>query len=308
MRDASPRLPMAARQATSGKPMTDHARHIALITDSTCDIPDDLVARYGIRITPLYLIWGTEQFRDRFEITPREFYMRLASSSVHPTSSQPVAADFMALLDEARAGGAEAAVIITISSQLSGTVESARQAAAQSEMPVRVVDSKSGGMAFGWQVIAAARAREAGGDAAAMVDAADRARSTMQIIFFVDSLDYLHRGGRIGGAARLVGSALNLKPVLYVDHTVGRVEPGERIRTRRRALDRVYEVFFERMDVARPLHVAVIHSNAPDLAEALRERVVADHDPAELLLTGISPVMGTHIGPGAVGLAGYYEV
>jgi DegV family protein with EDD domain len=299
---------MAAHQTASGKLMTDHARHIALITDSTSDIPDDLVAQYDIRIAPQYLIWGTEQFRDRFEVTPREFYNRLATSTVHPKSSQPVVADFLALIEEARAGGAEAAVIITISSQLSGTVESARQAAAQSAIPVHVVDSKTGGMALGWQVIAAARAREAGGDAEAMVDAANAARSTMQIIFFVDSLEHLHRGGRIGGAARLVGSALNLKPLLYVDHDVGRVEPGERIRTRRKALDRVYEVFFEHMDVSRPMHIAVIHSNAPDLAEALRERVLADYDPAELLLTGISPVMGTHIGPGAVGLAGYYEV
>lgn len=288
--------------------MTDHARHIALITDSTCDIPDDLIVQYGIRIVPLVLIWGAEQYRDRIDITAREFYTRLASSTTHPTSSQPTAADFTAMIDEARAEGAEAAVIVTISSQLSGTVESARQAAAQSEIPVHVVDSKTGGMAFGWQVLAAARAREAGGDAGAMVDAAERARSTMQIIFFVDSLEYLHRGGRIGGAARLVGSALNLKPLLYVDHTVGRIEPGERLRTRRRALDRIYEVFFEKMDTSRPMHVAVIHSNAPDLAEGLRERVAADYDPAELLLAGISPVMGAHIGPGAVGLAGYYEV
>jgi DegV family protein with EDD domain len=288
--------------------MTDHAHRIVLITDSTCDIPDELVAQYDIRIAPQYLMWGTEQFRDRFEVTPREFYARLASSSVHPTSSQPVVADFLALIDAARAEGAEAAVIITISSQLSGTIESARQAAAQSEIPVHVVDSKTGGMALGWQVLAAARAREAGGDAEAMVEAANAARSTMQIIFFVDSLEHLHRGGRIGNAARLVGSALNLKPLLYLDHEVGRVEAGERIRTRGKALNRVYEVFFEKMDTSRPLHVAVIHSNAPDLAEELLKRVKANYEPAELMLAPISPVMGTHIGPGAVGLTGYYEV
>src|SRR5690606_21364328 len=153
----------------------------------------------------------------------------------------------------------------------------------------------------------AARARDAGGDATAMLEAAARVRRTEQIIFFVDTLAHLHRGGRIGGAARLVGTAPNLKPVLYVDHEIGRIEPGEKIRTRKRALDRVYELFVERMDTRCALHIAVIHSNAVELAESVEDRIRREHNPAELFTTVISPVMGTHIGPGAVGITGYYE-
>jgi len=149
--------------------------------------------------------------------------------------------------------------------------------------------------------------REAGGGVAEMLQAIEQVRQTEQIIFYVDSLEYLHRGGRIGGAARLIGTALNLKPVLYVDHDIGRIEAGEKVRTRRRALERVYELFFERMDLSRPVHVAVIHSNVEELAQTVAERIRAEYNPAELLVTPISPVMGTHIGPGALGITGYYE-
>ncbi len=287
--------------------MTNQTRRIALITDSTCDIPADWLEQYNIRFASLYLIWGAEEFRDRLDIQPAEFYARLAADPVLPTSSQPVASDFVALIEVARQEGAEEVVIITISSQLSGTVESARQASGMVDIPVHVVDSKMGGMALGWQVVAAARAREAGGDAQAMIAAADKARETMQIIFYVDTLENLYRGGRIGGAARLVGTALNLKPVLYVDHTLGRIEPGEKVRTRKKALERVYQLFFERMHTDRPMHLTVIHSGAPDLAEETAERIRREYNPAELFVTIISPVMGAHIGPGAVGITGYYE-
>ncbi|GAB4469150.1 MAG: DegV family protein [Anaerolineae bacterium] len=287
--------------------MADYNPHIALITDSTCDIPPHLLEQYHITFASQYLIWGSEEYRDRVTITPDEFYKRLAHEQVSPTSSQPTAQDFLKLLGEAKAAGAEEAVIITISSQLSGTVESARQAAALTDIPVHVMDSRSGGSGLGWQVLAAARARDAGGDAQAMLAAADRARETLRFIFFVDSLDSLHRGGRIGGASLLIGTVLNLKPVLYVNHDAGRVEAGERTRTRKKALERIYELFFSQVDVAKPLHVAVVHSGALEDAEHLAERARAEFSPAELYVQLISPVMGTHIGPGAVGIAGYHE-
>lgn len=282
-------------------------RKIALISDSTCDIPLPLMAQYNITFAPQYLIWGNQEYRDRIDIQPQEFYKRLGSSHDMPKSSQPVIRDFVRVLEEAVKQGAEEAVIIPLSSQLSGTIESARQAAELVSIPVHVVDSKTGGMALGWQVLAAARTREAGGDVQQMVAAAERVRKTEQIIFYVDSLEYLHRGGRIGGAARLIGTALNLKPVLYVDHEVGRIEAGEKVRTRRRAFDRIYDLFFEAMDTDCPMHICVIHSNAGELAQAMEQRIREAHNPVELFTTTISPVMGTHIGPGAVGITGYYE-
>lgn len=287
--------------------MAGPVRRIVLITDSTSDLLQEHVDQYDIRIAPMYLLFGTEQYRDRFEISQEQFYERLAVGDVHPHSSQPVVADFLRIIEEAQAEGAEAVVIITMSSQLSGAIQSARQSVEQSPIPVYCHDSRSGGMGLGWQVLAAARAREAGADAEGMVAAADRARRSLQIIWYVDSLEYLHRGGRIGGASRLIGSALHLKPVLYVDRDTGRVEALERVRTAGRALERVYHLFFERMKLDRPLHIAAIHSNVEAAARSLAERVRAEFKPVEMLVTGISPVMGTHIGPGAVGLAGYYE-
>jgi len=280
---------------------------IALITDSTCDIPDSLLAEHEITFGSQYLIWGTDEYRDRIDITSAQFYERLVHDPAHPKSSQPVAADFGRLIENAQAEGAKEAVIITISGQLSGTIESARQAAQNASIPVQVYDSRSGGMGLGWQVLAAARAREKGSDARAMIEAADRIRRSLKFIFFVDSLDALHRGGRIGGAARLIGTALNLKPVLWVNHEAGQVEPGERTRTVSKAVERVYELFFSQVDISKPLRVAVVHSGVLSLAEEIARRVREEFHPVELLITLISPVMGAHIGPGALGLVGYAE-
>jgi DegV family protein with EDD domain len=280
---------------------------IALITDSTCDIPDDVLKQYDIRFVPQVLIWGTEEFRDRVDIQAKDFYERLAADPVPPKSSQPVAHDFAAALDAACREGAQEVVVLTLSNQLSGTVDSARQAVALAGIPVHVVDSLSASMGLGWQVIAAARAREAGGDAPAMIAAADQARQRMAFFFFVDTLEFLHRGGRIGGAAKLLGTVLNLKPLLTVDHNIGRVETYEKIRTRSKAMERAYEAFFERMDTTRPMHIAIAHTNEPELAEATARRVQQEYPSAELVITFTSPVIGTHAGPGGVGLFGYYE-
>lgn len=257
------------------------SHRVALVTDSTCDIPADLLEQYEITFASQYLIWGEEEYRDRIDIFPEEFYARLKTDPNLPSSSQPTASDFLELIGRAKECGAEEIVIITINNQLSGTVESARQVAEKSDIPVHVVDSLSGGTGLGLQVLAAARVREAGGDAQAMIAAADRARQTMQFIFFVDTLDNLYRGGRIGGTARLIGSALNLKPVLYVDHRVGRVESGERTRTRTKALERIYQLFFEKIDITKLLHIAVVHSGVPELAYNLADRIQEAYQPVE---------------------------
>jgi DegV family protein with EDD domain len=285
--------------------MSGHS--IAVITDSTCDIPSSYLEQYQIYVAPQYVIWGTESYRDMVDMSPEEFYTRLTQDSVHPTSSQPVVKDFLHCLEQAGEAGAQEAVIITISNQLSGTVKSAQQAVDLVEMPVHVVDSFSVSMGLGWQVLAAARVREAGGSVQDMIDAAARVRQTVQVIFSVDTLDYLHRGGRIGGAARLVGMALQLKPQLYVDHSTGRVEPGERTRTRRKALERVFQVFCGQMDLQKSVRVAVVHCAAEQEALAMRERIEQEMHPDELVVTHVTPVIGTHAGPGAIGLIGYYE-
>ena len=248
--------------------MTGHK--IALITDSTCDLPEHMLREYDIGMVPLMVIWGTEELRDQIDIKPSEFYERLVLDPVHPTTSQPPPAAFVQAVHQAKENGAQEAVIFTISSGMSSTYQSARQIETQVDIPVHIVDSKANSMSLGWQVLAAARAREDGGDAAAMITAADRVRENLVTLLYVDTLEYLHRGGRISGAARWAGTALQLKPQLYVDHHTGEIKAAARTRTRSKAIEALYQNFFQQVDVSKPLHVAVMHGNIPEEAQRIR--------------------------------------
>jgi len=278
----------------------------ALITDSICDLPEPLLRQYDIGVVPCYILWGSEQLRDRIDIQPEEFYRRLASDPVHPTTAQPTPRDFLRAYEAARQTGAREIVVICVSSAMSGTIESARQAATMIDLPIHIVDSKGPTMSLGWQVLAAARARAAGGDAQAMIAAADRVRASLVLLVAMDTLEYLYRGGRIGNATRWIGALLNVKPLVYIDHTTGLVEAGERVRTRKRAIETLYEGFFRQFEGRRgPLHICVLHGNAREEAERLAERVQAEFSPVELLITITTPVLGVHTGPGALALSGY---
>lgn len=280
---------------------------IAILTDSTCDIPDNLRTRYGIGVVPLYVLWGEEQLHDEVDITSIEFYTRLAVDPVHPSTSQPTPLDFLNAIEAAAADGAREAVVITISDRLSGTLDSARQAAAMTDIPVHPHDSRTTSMGLGYQVLAAARARDAGGSVEDMIAAAEAVRRNLAVLFTVDTLEYLHRGGRIGGATKLLGHALQLKPQLLIDCEKGTVEAGARVRTRRKALDAVYGAFGQQVNGDGPLHATVIHVGADDEAAAMAERLQNGYDVAELACQNVSPVLGVHGGPGLVGIIGYRE-
>lgn len=272
---------------------------IVLMTDSTADLPPELMAKYDIQWVPLYVLWGDEQLRDGVDIDNATFYERIGTDPVHPKTSQPTPADFVEAI---QALGAKEIVILTISSALSGTYTSAMAAKNALDIPVHVVDSLSCSMGLGWQVLAAARAREEGGDADAMIAAALAVRDTLSVHFTVDSLEYLYRGGRIGGAARLLGTALQLKPLLCVDSTTGRIDAVERTRTRRKAMGRVVEVTFEKIDCSKPIRASVMHATAPDDAQRLYNAVERAYHPVEMTICEIGPVLGTHGGPGLVGI------
>ena len=280
---------------------------IALITDSTCDIPESYLSQYDIGVVPLNIIWGEEQFRDGVDLSADSFYQRLENDPVLPTTSQPTPQDLVRVYQAAGEEGAEEILIITISAAMSGTHQSAKIAAEQVDIPVHVLDSRANSMSLGWQVLAAARARDAGGDLQAMIQAADKARSTMAYIITLDTLEYLHKGGRIGGASHFIGNLLNLKPQISVDHESGTVAGGRRSRTRKRALADLYDDFFASIDSSRPLRIAVLHNAALDEAQALAERIKDDFAPEEILISIVSPVLGVHTGPKAVALCGYTE-
>ncbi len=278
---------------------------VALITDSTNDLPVELREKYHIRVVPLTIVWGDKQYLDGIDITPEQFYDRLGTTPHHPTTSQPTPQDFTRVYEEALADGADEILVITISGAMSGTIESARAAAEGFRAPVRVLDSKSNSMSLGWQVLAAARAREAGADLDGMVSAADAVRNLLHYHIVLDTLEYLVKGGRIAGAAKFIGNVLNIKPQIRVNHQSGSVEAGDVSRTRTRALETLYAGFFKKLDVSQPLHIAVLHNAAYEDAQALADRITKEHKNVELIIGIVSPVLGAHTGPRAVALSGY---
>lgn len=282
-------------------------KNIALITDSTCDIPEPLRKKYNIFIVPLTIVWGQEQFLDRINLPAEEFYVRLAKDSIKPTTSQPTPKEFLDKFRLAREQGADEIVCIVIASSQSGTIGSARMAAEGFEIPVHIYDSKSNSMSLGWQVLAAARAREKGADAQGMLDAADAVRKQLHYHVVLDTVDYLLRSGRLANAAKRITSLLQIKLQVRVNHETGSVDPADVTRTRKQAIERLYSSFFKLIDITKPMHIAVLHNAALAEAEALVEKIKQDFHPDEIILTIVSPVLGVHTGPQAIALCGYNE-
>jgi DegV family protein with EDD domain len=278
---------------------------IALITDSTCDLPQEYLDQYHIQVVPLTIIWDGQEYLDGVDLKAEDFYRRLDGSPTIPTTSQPTPESFYQAYKQAREQGAESALVITISSAMSGTYASAQNAAGMIDIPVEVLDSKSNSMSLGWQVLAAARAREGGGGLQEMIQAADQARQSMVYLVTLDTLEYLYKGGRIGGASHFIGNLLDLKPQIYVNHQTGEVEGGRRSRTRRKALQDLFTDFFSRIDPEKELRVAVLHNAAIEEAQALASRIEDELHPAELIISIVSPVLGVHTGPRAVAICGY---
>jgi DegV family protein with EDD domain len=280
---------------------------IALITDSTCDIPANMLAKYEIIVVPLTIIWGDKQYLDGVELTAEEFYKRLPNEPYHPTTSQPSPQAFLNAYRQASERGAQQIMVITISSAMSGTIKSALQAANDFDVPVHVIDGKNNSLGIGWQVIAAARVREAGGGLPEMLAAAEQARQNMVYYVSLDTMEYLLKGGRIGEATKFLSSILQIKPLIYVKPSTGIVAASVPARSRVRAIDGLFKEFFNHINVKQPMHIAVLHNNALEEAQKLLEKVEREFSPQELLLRLVSPVLGAHTGPRAVALCGYAE-
>jgi DegV family protein with EDD domain len=283
------------------------SRRIALVTDSTCDIPAVWRAQYEIAVVPLTIIFGDQQYLEGVQISAEEFYARLLKDPIHPTTSQPTPKAFLEAYKQAAASGAEEIVTIVISSGMSGTIESARQAAAECSIPVHIADAKSNSMGLGWQVIAAARAREAGGGPEAMLAAAEQARKNMAYYITLDTIEYLSKGGRISEAARFLNSVLQIKPLIYVNHETGTVGASMPARSRKGAIEGMYKEFFRHVDPGKPLHITVLHNAALPEAQEIADRVQREYAPKELIISIVSPVLGVHTGPRALALCGYWE-
>ena len=278
-------------------------RRIIVVTDSTAYIPEEALGELQIPIMPLWLIWGDERFRDGVDIDPPTFYQRLRQSAAHPTTSQPSVGEFVDFFRQV-ADGTDGIVAVLVTGKLSGTVSSAE--AAQAELPelnIRVVDSMTTSMGMGFIALAAARAAAEGASLEQVVAVAQAMRDRVHVLFAVDTLEYLHRGGRISGAKRLLGTALNIKPLLMLQD--GIIMPLAQVRTKRRAIARMLEVMETRLGGRPPAEVAVIDIDSPAEGDTLAAQVQERFGVQQVFRTTVSPVIGVHAGPGTVGI-GFY--
>jgi DegV family protein with EDD domain len=274
---------------------------VAIVTDSTSDLSPDLLAQHRITTVPLNVQIDDQVYRDQIDITTEEFMRRLPTVATLPTTSQPS----VGLFEETFRRLAEdhdAIVAVLLSAKLSGTVQSALLArdAVAGVIPVEVVDSLNVTMGLGFQVLRAAELADRGLDAAEIARRLRAETAEYHVVFFVDTLEYLQKGGRIGKAASLLGTLLNLKPLLRIDE--GQVVPFERTRTRAKALAGLIDFVRGLPQVAR---LAVLSSTTPEEAAALADQLAALFPRDQITLATFSPVIGTHVGPGAMGVAVY---
>ena len=278
---------------------------VAIVTDSTAYLPDSVVAAHSIQVVPLHVIVGGTEFSEGEDITTAE--VAAALRSFKPVStSRPSPQSFLDAYENAAAGGADGIVSVHISADMSSTVESAHLAAQQSPVPVTVVDSRSLGLAMGYAVLSAAQLAEKGGS---LEDVAAQARSRAEastVVFYVDTLEHLRRGGRIGSASAFLGSALAIKPILgLVD---GHIRPLEKVRTSSRALARLEELAVSAVEKAETaVDIAVHHldsqSRADDLAGRLTARLEELPDDGDVRVVELGAVVGAHVGPGTIAVA-----
>ena len=272
---------------------------VKIVTDSSCDLPDALVAELGIDVVPLTIRFGTEELVDRRDLTPTEFWARCGASSELPSTAAPAPGAFEEVFRKAASEGAEGVVCVNISSKLSATGESAQAAAraVADVIPVRVVDSLSVTLGEGMIAVEAARRAAAGATVDEIVALAEDMSRRTKVFGSLDTLEYLKRGGRIGAAQALLGSMLSIKPCIEV--VDGKVEPGPKQRTRSRSLQWLADQVGASPGAE---NLAVLHGDAPDVDTLLG--LLDRHYPRDRIVVGqLGAVVGAHTGPRTIGVA-----
>jgi DegV family protein with EDD domain len=278
---------------------------IAIVTDSASNLPSEVVDEYSITVVPVSLLWDEHVFRDGIDIGPDEVYQRLRSSKSTPTTAAPSVGDFLQTYLQL-GEGVDAIVSIHLPDRLSGVISAARLAAGlvEDQVQVYVVDAGTAAMGAGFVALAAARAASKGLGVDSIQRVAQDIRKRVFVFAMLDTLKYLQRGGRIGKAEALLGVALKIKPILFINDGV--VDVLAKPRTTNRAIQIMLNEMEKRV-ASRPVHVAVLHADAPESAADLRKRVEERFDCVEVFTCAFTPVMGVHAGPGVIGLAFYAE-
>jgi DegV family protein with EDD domain len=275
---------------------------IRIVTDSTAYLPDDVVRRHAIEVVPLHVIVGGRDHIEGQDISAAQVAAALREYTI-VTTSRPTPQVFAETYDRLADEGATQVVSIHLSSQMSGTVEAAQLAAAEAKVPVTVIDSETIGMAMGFAVVSAAESAAGGAGLAAVVDAVRARLEPSGVLFYVDTLEHLRRGGRIGAASALLGSALAIKPILAVRG--GRIVPVEKVRTSARAVARIEAMVVDHVRKAgNVVDIAVHHLDAGDRADQIAAdlRSMVPGSPL-VVVVELGAVVGAHVGPGTVAIA-----
>ena len=280
-------------------------KKVVVVTDSSAYIPESALAGMIVPVIPLWLLWDGENLRDGVDIQPADFYRKLRAAKNLPTSSQPTVSEFMNFYQEV-AQEADAIVSVLVSSKISGTIDNAQKAVEKlSDLDIHIVDSRNCSMGLGHAVLAAARAAADGEAVEEVVAAAEKMRDQINFIFVVDTLEYLHKGGRIGGAKRFMGTALRVKPLL--EFRDGQIEPLEQVRTKHKAYERLLEIASERLAGKAMVEASIVDIDNRQDGDRVAQMVVERFNPKIIHRSEVSPVVGTHTGPGTIGFAFYSE-
>ena len=272
---------------------------VKVVTDSSADLPPPLIEELGITVVPLYVRFGEKTYRDRVDISEDEFYQRLQHDPVHPNTIQPTPNDFAEVYQKL-SQEADGIVSIHISSKLSGTCNSALQGKELIEKgcPIEVVDSQTLSMGLGLVNMVAAKAAKAGKGLPEVVEEVKQTIPNIHLVFLLDTLKYLLLGGRIGKAKALLGSILNVKPMLALKD--GEIMPAGQVRTRSKGIGRLIDFAKSATDVQG---LAVVYNTTPDEAQALSERLGSVFSKDKIILARVGPMLGVHAGPGALAVA-----
>jgi DegV family protein with EDD domain len=274
---------------------------IAIVTDSSAYIPKEIQAGLDIHVIPVWLIWDGKSYRDGVDIDSETFYKRLVESEQLPTTSQPTCDEFKHVYQRL-AEDVDAIVNVLVSSKISGTIDNAQAAITElPEIDIRIVDSLFSSAGLCLAVLEAARAAAAGKSAGEVVAAAEKARDNSQLLFIADTLEYLYKGGRISGGKRLLGTALKIKPILQFEE--GYIRPLSQARTSKKAIVRLLEIIAERLADRKMEEAIIVDINNEAGGSKVKELIIESFKPEKVFRSGVSPVVGTHVGPGAIGVA-----
>ncbi len=283
---------------------------VAIVTDSTICLPPELVARYGIEIVPMEVIHQGKVYRDGVDMSPAEFYRLLSRSDKLPTTSAPSVGTYFEVFKKV-AQKARAILVIAPSAKFSHAFDSAKAAAEMSKeklqnVAIEVLDCGTAAGAQGFVVLEAARAASLGESLSRVLEKACKIMPKVRLVAFIDTLQYLAKGGRVPQVAAWASALLKIKPLFELMPLSGGATPLDRVRTRVRAIKRLMEIVRKRTD-RKPMHAIVLHTNALSEAENLKERIASEFNCVEVYVRDFTPVMGVHIGPGLLGIAFYFD-